>query len=107
MASSNDLGRSARAWLWGIILGGAAGFGLGLIAAPEEGKKVRRRLAYQLENLGSRVSEVVDSYLDASEDGEARREGDALVADAEEKAQQIREDIDSLIGEMREHRKTG
>jgi gas vesicle protein len=105
--NNNGFGRSARAWLWGILLGGAAGFGLGLIAAPEEGKNVRRRLAYQLDNLGNRVSELVDGFLNSYEEGEARRDGDALVADAEEKAQQIRDDIDNLMGEMREHRKTG
>jgi gas vesicle protein len=105
--SDNGLGRSARAWLWGILVGGAAGFGLGLIIAPEEGRKVRRRLAYQLDRLGNRVSEMLDEVLNPDEEGEARRDGDALVADAEAKADQIRSDIDNLIGEMRQHRKTG
>ncbi|MBO6574020.1 MAG: YtxH domain-containing protein [Rhodothermales bacterium] len=105
--SDNGIGSSARAWLWGILVGGAAGFTLGLITAPEEGRKVRRRLAYQLDHLGDRVSELLDEFLNADESGEARRDGDALVADAEEKAQQIRADIDNLLGEMREHRKTG
>lgn len=105
--SDNGLGSSARAWIWGLIAGGAVGFGLGLISAPEEGRKVRRRLAYQLDHLGNRVSELLDEYLSPEESGEARREGNALVADAEEKAEQIRADIDNLIGEMRQHRKTG
>ena len=91
-----------------MIAGGAVGFGLGLISAPEEGRKVRRRLAYQLDSLGQRVSDLLDEHLAGpDESGEARRDGNALVADAEEKAQQIRADIDNLIGEMRQHRKTG
>lgn len=105
--SDNGIGRSARAWFWGVVAGGLVGFGLGLITAPEEGRKVRRRLAYQLDHLGNRVSELVDDVLNPDESGEARRDGNALVADAEEKAEQIRADIDNLIGEMRQHRKTG
>jgi gas vesicle protein len=103
----NGIGRSARAWFWGVVAGGVVGFGLGLITAPEEGRKVRRRLAYQLDHLGNRVSELIDDVLNPDESGEARRDGNALVADAEEKAEQIRADIDNLIGEMRQHRKTG
>lgn len=83
------------------------GFGLGLITAPEEGRKVRRRLAYQLDNLGEKVSGFVEEYLNAEQLGEAQKAGKALVADAEQKAQQIRADIDNLLGEMRQHRKTG
>ena len=105
--SDNGIGRSARAWLWGILVGGAVGFGLGLITAPEEGRKVRRRLAYQLDHLGDRVADLLDEFLNQDENSEARRDGESLVADAEEKAQQIRADIDSLLGEMREHRKAG
>ncbi|MFT4604199.1 MAG: gas vesicle protein [Rhodothermales bacterium] len=105
--SDNGIGQSARAWFWGVVAGGIVGFGLGLITAPEEGRKVRRRLAYQLDHVGDRVSELIDDVLNPDDSGEARRDGNALVADAEEKAEQIRADIDNLIGEMRDHRKTG
>ncbi|WP_457653190.1 YtxH domain-containing protein [Rhodocaloribacter sp.] len=100
----HSLGRVLRAGAWGVLLGGAAGFALGMLMAPEEGRKLRRRLAYQLENLAGQVSEVVDQVLNPEVMGEARREGKALVADAHAKAQRIREDIDVLIGEMRQQR---
>lgn len=99
-----SLGRVLRAGAWGVLLGGAAGFALGMLVAPEEGRKLRRRLAYQLDHVAGQVGEVVDQVLNPEVMGEARREGKALVADAQAKAQRIREDIDVLIKEMRQQR---
>jgi gas vesicle protein len=103
---NQSIGRATRAWVWGLLIGGAAGFGLGLLTAPEEGRRIRRRLAYQLDALGARVGAYIDNVLEDGAAGAARLDGDALVADAHEKAQQIREDIDALLGEIR-HRKAG
>lgn len=91
-----------RAGAWGTLIGGGLGFGLGLLTAPEEGKKVRRRLVYQLESLARLVSNYVDQVVRAEEESEARRTGDALVADAQEKAAKIRKDIDALLEEIRQ-----
>lgn len=90
-----------RAGAWGALLGGAAGFALGLLLAPEEGQKVRRRLAYQLEHLADGVGGLTDTLLSREPGNDARRTGDALVADAQAQARQIRDDIDALLGEMR------
>jgi len=105
--SDSSARRTLRAAVWGILAGGAVGFVLGLITAPEEGRRIRRRVAYQLDRLGAKVADFVDDALNPDEHGEARRDADALVADAEEQAQRIRQDIDALIGEMRQTRKAG
>jgi len=102
----SSFGRVMRAGAWGILLGGAAGFAMGMLLAPEEGRKLRRRLVYQLENLAGQVSEMVDQALNPDVVGDARRQGDALVADARARAQNIREDIDSLLGEIRQQKST-
>ena len=95
-------GHTFRAGTWGAILGGAVGFALGLLLAPEEGRKIRRKLAYQLDHISDQVAVLIEKTLNPESEGEARREGDALVADAQEKAERIRGDIDALLGEMRE-----
>jgi gas vesicle protein len=105
--SDQSIGRTIRACVWGALVGGLAGFALGILTAPEEGTRIRRRLAFQLDRLGSRVASLVNEALEPGTEGEARREGDALVADAEAKAQTIRKDIDALIGEMRQQKKAG
>ena len=97
------LGSVLRAMGWGALLGGAAGFSLGLLLAPEEGRRLRRRLTYRLEHLSKQVSDMADQALSDKEESEARRTADALVADAQVRAQRIRSDIDTLLGEMREH----
>jgi gas vesicle protein len=86
----------------GFLLGSAAGFALGLLLAPEEGKKIRSKLAYQLDHLSERLEDLIEKSLSPEEEGAARRDGDALVADAQEKAERIRSDIDALLGEMRQ-----
>ncbi len=97
----NGIGRSIRAGAWGVLLGGAAGFALGVLLAPEEGQKIRRRLVYQLENLSDQVGQFVDQMLRPEAGNDARRRGDAVVADARERAERIRNDIDALLGEVR------
>ena len=95
-------GHSFRAGTWGALLGGAVGFALGLLLAPEEGRRLRRKLAYQLDHISEQVADLIEKTLSPDPEGEARREGKALVDDAQEKAEKIRSDIDALLGEMRE-----
>ena len=95
------LGSVVRASVWGALIGGVAGFGLGLLLAPEEGKKLRRRVVYQLEHLADQLGSLLEQVANPEDGSEARRTGDMLVADAREKAQRIRDDIDALLGEVR------
>ena len=97
----NSMGSLIRAGAIGALLGSAAGFALGILLAPEEGQKIRRRLAYQLENLADQINTFVDNIVHPEEPGDARVEGDALVADARSKARKIQDDIDALMGEVR------
>lgn len=99
----SSVGKALRTGTWGLLLGAAAGFAMGILFAPEEGKKLRRKLAYQMDNLGGVVADLIDQAVSEDEDsGEARKDGDALVADAREKADVISNDIDALLDEMRQ-----
>lgn len=94
-------GRTTRAGLLGAVLGGMAGFTAGLLFAPSEGPRTRRRLLYQLEHLAVRVGLFIEDLRHTRATSEARSTGDALVQDAQERAQRIRDDIDTLLEEMR------
>lgn len=96
-----SIGSVIQAGAWGTLLGGAAGFLLGLLVAPEEGQKVRRRVGYQLGHITRELGHYIDQLVHAEEQSEARRTGDALVADAREKAERIRADIDALLSDIR------
>lgn len=93
--------RTTRAAVVSALVSGATGFALGLLLAPERGQKARRRLAYQLENLAERTGRLVQNLFGAEVTSEARRTGDALVADAQARADHIRNDIDALLNEIR------
>ncbi|MEZ4703090.1 MAG: YtxH domain-containing protein [Rhodothermales bacterium] len=100
-------GSLVRAGIWGALIGGATGFALGLLLAPEEGQKIRRRLTYQLENLADQVNTFVENMVHPEVPGDARQKGDAIVADARNRAQRIQDDIDALMGEVRRHGPSG
>lgn len=96
-----SLGSMVRVGVWGALLGSAVGFGLGLLLAPEAGRNTRRKLAYQLDHLSEKLSTTVDNWLNPEASGDDRRQGDALVAEAQVKAQRIREDMDALLQQTR------
>ncbi len=95
------LSNIVRAGAWGLIAGVSAGFAVGLLLAPGEGRKLRRRLVYQLETLANRIGSVVEDFSSPEGDSEARRTGNRLVEDAEEEARRIRNEIDALLGDAR------
>ena len=94
-------GNVVRASAWGILIGGVVGFSLGLLIAPEEGKKIRRRVAFHLDNMASQIGSFVDQSMSPLPGSKARQTGDALVADVKAKAQRISDDIDALLGDAR------
>ena len=101
------MGSLVRAGIVGTLLGGGIGFVLGILLAPEEGQKVRRRLAYQLEHLSDQLGEFVDQLTNPDQPNDARVDADNLVADARTRARKIQEDIDALMGEARRHGPNG
>ncbi len=97
-----SLGSIIRATGWGVLLGGCAGLAAGLLVAPEDGRRMRRRISYRLESLGKRFNEVFGQVMTPGMDGSARRHGNELVADACKRAQVIRSEIDEVLGQFRQ-----
>jgi len=97
-------GSVVRASLGGILFGGAVGFGLGLLLAPDEGKQMRQRVAYLLDSWGKQVSDLVDDMGTKGVASQAREKADAVVADAREQAQEILGEAEALMSEARRRR---
>lgn len=81
---------------------GAVGFAFGVLVAPQEGQRTRRRIAYQLERLLIRAEMLISRLTDPGVYSDAQRNRDALVADAQARADNIRSDIEMLLKELRE-----
>ena len=100
MSSSN---RSfVRASILGALLGGLTGFSLGLLVAPDEGRKVRRRLAYLLDRWSGQMATLVEQLNSEEVQSAARDSGAALIADAREQAERILQDANSLMNEVQQ-----
>ncbi|HEX6199983.1 MAG TPA: YtxH domain-containing protein [Thermoanaerobaculia bacterium] len=68
--------RDKNRWILGTLAGLAVGLGvgavLGLLYAPEKGKKTRREIVKRAERLGDRASDVLESAEDLIEAGRRR-----------------------------------
>jgi gas vesicle protein len=98
--------RPAHVGIWSALAGGAVGFALGMVFAPNRGPDTRRRLAYQLERTLGQARALIRRFSATSVDSEARQTRDALVADAQARADHIRDDIDALLDELRQKSST-
>lgn len=65
--------RDKNRWILGMLAGLAVGLGvgaaLGLLYAPEKGRKTRREIVKRAERLGDRASDVLESAEDLIEAG--------------------------------------
>jgi len=94
--------RATRIGVCSALAGGAVGFALGMLFAPKRGPDARRRIAYQLERLSAQTGGFFRRLLESGVKSEERRNSDAVVEDAETRADHIRDDIDALMEELRQ-----
>ena len=84
-----------------MLLGASAGIVLGLLFAPEEGSRMRRRISYHLEGVCKQMTDFLETTSrDPRLDNEARRHGQALVSEVHERAQEISDKIDAVLGDV-------
>jgi gas vesicle protein len=94
--------RATRIGVFSALAGGAAGFALGMLFAPKRGPDARRRIAYQVERLTGQAGGFLRRLVQSGVESEGRRNSDAVVEDAETRADHIRDDIDALLEELRQ-----
>ena len=94
--------RATRTGVYSALAGGAVGFALGMLFAPKRGPDARRRIAYQLERFTAQAEGFLRRLVQSRTESGERRDSDAVVEDAEARADHIRDDIDALLEELRQ-----
>lgn len=94
--------RATRIAVCSALAGGAIGFALGMLFAPKRGPDARRRIAYQFDQLSAQTEGFFRRLLRSGAESEGRRNSDAVVEDAEARADHIRDDIDTLMEKLRQ-----
>ncbi|MGA7306914.1 MAG: YtxH domain-containing protein [Rhodothermales bacterium] len=103
MSESHEAGGVSGA-VFGALFGALLGIGIGILIAPERGVEIRRRAAYHLENLAGYLADLGVRVNRIQEDSEARHSAAEVVAGAQRQADQIMQDANELINEIRRTR---
>lgn len=95
------MSNNSNSWI-AFIAGASIGAALGILFAPDTGKNTRDRLSYQL----SKYSEELETLINDLRDGknlpsnEAKTEGNKVISDAKNKAENLLSDVNKLIEQI-------
>lgn len=90
--------------LMAFLVGAATGAILGILYAPDKGVNTREKLSYQLDKYRKMLQELINDFVDGKETpltSEAKSQGQKVVEEAKTKAEQLLEDVDELLEQIR------
>ena len=89
--------------LLAFLFGAASGAILGLLYAPEKGSSTRDKLSFLLDKYRSQLEDLVQELMIAREmpASQAKTEGQNVIKEAKAKAEQLLDDVNDLIGQIK------
>jgi len=89
--------------LLAFLTGAATGAIVGILYAPDKGENTRDKLTYRLDKYRKKLDEAIEEFMDGKDysDNEAKSEGEKIVSQAKEKAEQLLDDVNGLIDQIK------
>lgn len=89
--------------LFAFVLGAAAGAIVGILYAPDKGTNTRDKLSYQLDKYKKQLETLLEDLINGKVEVSsiAKEEGEKVVSEARQKAEQLLSDVDDLIGQIK------
>lgn len=96
------MSKSSNSFL-AFLTGAVTGVVLGILYAPDKGTNTRDRLSYQLDKYKKKLDELMQEIVEDENlgDNQAKSDGEKIVNDAKEKAEQLLDDVNGLINQIK------
>ena len=92
----------------GFLLGGAIGLAVGLLIAPEQGEKLRRKLAYRIKHLAGNLEDLVERLGKHEEvDEMIQLKAKEVTDEVNLQAKQLEEEMNALMNRHKHASKAG